>query len=184
MMASHATPVCRLQTAEMVDALSTAPPAAKLESSGRRVHAPVGTGARHRAGENWIAVPFLEPSGHSGEMPLSARTKDKGASGFVAKRAPGRTRSERESRSPGGRQTLCQRGCSFVDPVARQASPDTSASTRPIAESVQAPDARICRGAGSGTEPGQAPALADGDSRRVRASTDRGARISSIRAVL
>jgi hypothetical protein len=41
----------------------------------------------------------------------------------VAKHSSERTRSESESRSPGDRRTRCQRGCSFVDPVARPSWP-------------------------------------------------------------
>ena len=40
------------------------------------------------------------------------------ACGFVAMRAPGRTRSECKSRSPGERRTRCQRGCSCVKAAA------------------------------------------------------------------
>ncbi len=49
--------------------------------------------------------------------------------------------------------------CQFVDPVARQSSATTSASTRPLAASVQAPDARIWRGAGTRPNFSQRPAL-------------------------
>jgi hypothetical protein len=52
-----------------------------------------------------------------------------GVSAAVAMGAPGRTCSECESRSPGGRRTRCQHGCSFViETCVSGRSPEISAS--------------------------------------------------------
>jgi hypothetical protein len=45
----------------MVHMRSASRPAAELEPNGRPLNLPVGTGVRHRASENWIAVPFPFP---------------------------------------------------------------------------------------------------------------------------
>jgi hypothetical protein len=78
-MASHVTRSRPLKAPDIVHARSTPPPPAQLDSYGRAPNAAVGMGAQHRAGENWVAVPFSVPSNSD---PLISRADPADISGL------------------------------------------------------------------------------------------------------
>jgi hypothetical protein len=141
--------------------------------AGRPSKAQVGTG-RRRSGPHAriVAIGIVRSEAVQIAKAVVARcavSARRRAAGIQMEMLVGEQEQDRSALllDPAGRRSLINpfrsgRECRmFVDPVARQSSAETSASTRPLAASVQAPDARVWRRGGLRRTGGSAPLVAE-----------------------